>query len=875
MLMSITTDDEVSVSQVGGKAASLVRLHQAGFDVPDGFVLTTRFFADWIDTIEDSHQWSSAMALMEAIGQRSPDLKTRARLAEACDQVKQMAGQFQWSEQQRDVLNQLASLGPGPFAVRSSSPEEDLAGASFAGQYETLLDVGIEGMPAAVHTCFVSCLDSRVLLYKHMMQFDSLTPAIAVVVQHLIASETSGVAFSINPLTNDYDELLINASWGLGESLVSGDITPDAVVINKVTGDAADLRVGDKGGDRASEFCLTEAEYRKICAVATRVEAVYAAPVDVEWAFTSGRLHILQARPITTHIPLAEQLLTPPGAPRHLYFDGYLTDGITMSGPITPVSNDLMRKLLEMMLAWAIAPVEQRQLGRYGMMISAGRMYYDMSLWLHTIGSGKRLKQQVQQMDPTMAAVFTSPGLDQYRLKEIPGHLRLVKLIPQAPRILWRVRRAILVLLRPMRKPDEFRSEYQHLVAGFEPWVRRPIEFDRPVAEVFHDDMVHAGTVTMDSTYPAFMQFYFATLRLKGLVDDQEPEQMRLMSDLLGGYEQDMVVQMGHRIFDLAQLLDASEFGDLTALERRIEKRELPEAFLRPWDEFMSQYGHRGPLEMDIVNPRYGDAPRLVLQQIASLAESGGGFNPHDMLATKIRAREAAYDELLALLPRRKAKKLKKWYPTTLLYAGTREYFKHHLTHLYHRTRKHLLHRARAFVAAGRMDSVNDIFQLTLDDVDRAHGNADLNIRAMVDERGALFRQQKRQVRHFPLVIDSRGRLFRSSPGQTDLPAGSVAGAPVSPGVATGPIKVLNDPFEKEVEPGDVLVAVTTDPGWTPLFINAAAIILEVGGELQHGALVAREYGKPCVSGISDVTNAFSDGQMVEVDGTTGIVRVL
>ena len=133
----------------------------------------------------------------------------------------------------------------------------------------------------------------------------------------------------------------------------------------------------------------------------------------------------------------------------------------------------------------------------------------------------------------------------------------------------------------------------------------------------------------------------------------------------------------------------------------------------------------------------------------------------------------------------------------------------------------------------------------------------------------------KAHVRHFPQAIDSRGRILRAKIDQGDLPEGTLAGVAVSPGVATGPIKVLNDPFEKEVEPGDVLVAMTTDPGWTPLFINAAAVILEIGGELQHGALVAREYGKPCVSGIGDVTSTFRDGQMVEVDGDTGLIRNL
>ena len=139
--------------------------------------------------------------------------------------------------------------------------------------------------------------------------------------------------------------------------------------------------------------------------------------------------------------------------------------------------------------------------------------------------------------------------------------------------------------------------------------------------------------------------------------------------------------------------------------------------------------------------------------------------------------------------------------------------------------------------------------------------------------RAAFYRQLKRQVRHFPHAIDSRGRIPR--PTRRDDDASTLHGAPMSPGVARGPAKVLNEPFEQAIEPGDVLVAVTTDPGWTPLFVNAAAVVLEIGGELQHGALVAREFGKPCVAGIADIVKRIPNGQVVEVDGAAGTVRIV
>ncbi|MFQ5697253.1 MAG: PEP/pyruvate-binding domain-containing protein, partial [Myxococcota bacterium] len=211
----LSTDGPVDETQVGGKAGSLIRLIRAGFRVPGGVVLTTAFFAGWIEQIVSSETWH---AVVERAG--DPD---GAAFRLACSELGKSAANLVSSPAQREALAAAtAELGPGPFAVRSSSPEEDLEGASFAGLYETVLSVGCDEFERAVRTCFESCLAPRVLLYKREMDLASLSPSIAVVIQEQIASETSGVAFSLNPLTNDYDELLINASWGLGEALVSG-----------------------------------------------------------------------------------------------------------------------------------------------------------------------------------------------------------------------------------------------------------------------------------------------------------------------------------------------------------------------------------------------------------------------------------------------------------------------------------------------------------------------------------------------------------------------------------------------------------------------------------------------------------------------------
>ena len=278
-----------------------------------------------------------------------------------------------------------------------------------------------------------------------------------------------------------------------------------------------------------------------------------------------------------------------------------------------------------------------------------------------------------------------------------------------------------------------------------------------------------------------------------------------------------------------------------------------------------------GPLEMDLAYPKYGDDPRIALRQMAMLAR-GGSVNPGQIHERQARARQTAYEELAELLSPKNRRRLERAYHNILDFEPAREMPKHHLTMVNLRIRRRLLALADRWVDGGRLDRREDIFELGFEDIDRAEQDPGLDLRELLASRNRFYHRARALVRHFPHAIDSRGRILR--PDRPHEP-GELRGLAVSSGRVTGPVKVLHDPFEKAVEPGDILVAHTTDPGWTPLFINAGAVLLEVGGELQHGALVAREYGKPCVAGIVNLTRSLSDGQMVEVDGDAGVVRIL
>ena len=350
-------------------------------------------------------------------------------------------------------------------------------------------------------------------------------------------------------------------------------------------------------------------------------------------------------------------------------------------------------------------------------------------------------------------------------------------------------------------------------------------------------------------------------------------ETKALAEKLKLGITGNVVVEMGIALFRLAKRLERSDFEDLTRLAERIEQRQMSAEFLSAWDAFLSRYGCRGPLEMDLASPRFADDPGLALRQMSFMTVDDEGFDPEAAHQRLVEQRWQAYEALMSQSGWLRRALLRRLHRIIDLFAGTRDTPKHHNLLFHHALRKRVLTEGRCLVQQGRLNAPEEIFDLTFDDLEAAALQPSLDLRKVREERTRFLKRLEAQVRQFPGVIDSRGRILRPPPRQEK--PGELSGWAISPGVVTGPVKVLHNPYEKPVNKGDILVAHTTDPGWTPLFVNAAAIALEVGGVLQHGAVIAREYGKPCVAGIDGLMTKLHDNQRVEVDGTAGVIRLL
>ena len=874
LIVSFPGTEQTTLAEVGGKGYSLIRMVEGGLPVPPGVVLTTDFFAPWFDEIQTSATW---MALVDA----TPD-----KWATLCNELKELCPALPLTATQRqallDLRQNLASLGDDVlFAVRSSSPEEDLAQASFAGGYETRLGVRPTDLDDAVRHCFASSLDERVLVYKKEHGSDVRSPSIAVVVQKQIDSEVAGVGFSLNPLTNDYDEAVINANWGLGESVVAGLVSPDHFIVDKVGRQVVDKKLGakqvsiwlgpdggtiERKGHRSAELTLSAAQLGELTDVMCRIEDLYQKPTDIEWAYAAGQLHVLQARPITTYVPLAPEMLTQPGERRRLYADAALSKGMTTNVPFSPMVLDCWEDLLSSFLEefFGIELTPEKGL----VFFAGGRMYMNLSnmMWL---ASPKTMSKGSAPNDRLMAEIQANIDEKRYRAATRPPWMRF-GILWSVPRVLWLLRGSFWNTLWAILSPGRAHRSYQRKVDAYEVELTQTLDYGLPLAEFRR---TYAALMWRQPTMPTLMASLVALGSVNRVVGKKSAEVDALAEKLQLGFTGNVVVEMGIALFRLAKLLDPSDFEDLTRLAERVENRQMSAEFLSAWDAFLATYGWRGPQEMDLASRRYTDDPGLALRQMSFMTGDDEGFDPEAAHQRHVEDRRRAYEELMSRSGWLRRVLLRRVHRIIDLFAGTRDMPKHQIVLFNYALRKRALIEGKRLVREGRLDTAEDVFDLTVRDLESANLDASLNLREVREERTRFLKILKAQVTEFPQVIDSRGRILRPPPREEK--PGELSVMAVSPGVVTGPVKVLRDPHEKPVHRGDVLVAYTTDPGWTPLFVNAAAVVLEVGGVLQHGAVVAREYGKPCVVGIDRLMTKLHDGQRVQVDGTAGVIRLL
>lgn len=848
------------LGEVGGKGYSLIEGTRAGLPVPPGFVLATHFFEPWFKQLKKTEEWKYFRA------------SEGKELKKAADALKKAATKLHFdTEQSRTIGEAFLQTKGDLFAVRSSSPNEDLEGASFAGGYETILGVQKPDIENAVRRCFASCLDHRVFVYMKESGFDVSDPKIAVVVQQQIGSEISGVGFSLNPVTNNFDEAVINANWGLGETVVAGQVTPDFFVVDTSKRTIVERSLGSKetsmwlvpgGGTqekkdfRSADATLSDAQIFALADLIRAVEKHYGKPMDIEWAYAEGMLYLLQARPITAYVPLSPEMITSPGRRKRLYFDLSITaEGMTR--PISYLGTSAFRRLIRVAGKVIFLRDITTNIDRAIAHISDGRIFVNVSTFFKIVGK-KRLVGILNNIDPLAMRVVESLDERDY----MPRVFKL-GLLPYG--VLLRLPRIIAYVLRAQRDPIGVDAQIKKNLSAFQREARAIVARDIPFTQMLDTLIERMFLLVFLHTIPLVLRSRVALARLQDMVGDKEKVDV-----LTRSLPHNITIEMGVALSKIAQLVpkDMSREGFL----KKAADGSLPVQLRDGWADFLFLYGIRGPEEIDPAAPRYSEKPEMLIDLLFSSRE---GESAQALFDRGVAEREAMYDEIHGTLIRTSLKQAKRFsseYRFLVNFGGYRESHKYYLVHSCALVREKLLTFGRSLAAEGKLDSPEQIFDLSLEQLDEVRAGRSMDLRVLANENTAFIRTLARITRP-PALIDSRGLIPR--PPVQALKEGEYAGAPISSGVVRGRVKVLHTPHEKPFEKGEILVARATDPGWTPLFVNAAGVILEVGGVLQHGALVAREYGLPCVAGIDRATEIWKDGQMVEVDGSQGIVRVI
>jgi pyruvate,water dikinase len=802
----------------GGKASTLARLRAAGFPVPDGFVIT-------------------------------PDEDVVLTLAEALGALRRRVGD--------DVR----------FAVRSSGIAEDSSDASFAGQYESVLGVrSAVDVAQAIERCFVSFSNDRALAYYAGRGVRDAGGA--VLVQQLVEADAAGVAFTVDPVTGARDRVTIDAAPGLGEAVVGGRVVPDAFAV-LTSGAIVHRRLT---GARAS---LGDDAVRAVAALARRVEAHEGRPVDIEWAWHGGQVHLLQARPITA-------IAAPPGPPEDwvpelntaidprfpLYSNGNVSE--ILPGCVTPLTFSLFARVVER--AFRDLPE------RVGSMTDVGPRPVVVGFFFH------RLYLNASYF---MTAADRSPGASPDHVYEEligrpPVRHPAWKWSDLLPWNLWRGAWIIGRFLALQRQLPRDIAACRTLLDD-----RRRQFAQKDPTQWSADELASSIVLAESASLPAIVHIrasQFANTSFGTL----QSLTRRWLDDATGTVASSLVTGIGW-LAGASPAVDLSEMGRFVAREPALVAgfRDQPDderllaqiqaAERGPWADlrsrlrdFIGRYGHRGFREAEYRSPSWGERPATVLTHLRTHLTPGQA-SISEIAVRQQRISDEARTRALARLDGLERALFTPVLEAARKHIAAREQMKDLLMQFVALQRRVIA--AAKLRLADLLEQGDDIYFLLDREVAAALRGEQRReaLQAIVKRRRQEFAWCERlQV---PKVQDGTARassVMEPPPSEDDL-----SGLSVSPGIVEGPARIVFDPAEASIDAGDILVAPVTDVAWTPLFLHAKGLVVEVGGLLSHGSIVAREYGIPAVTAVAGATRRIRSGDRVRVDANRGVVAIL
>lgn len=888
---------EATLETAGGKGQSLSRMTATGLPVPAGFHLTISAYEYFVESnglqatildlaepevIEGALSFEPASAAIQHLFDEA------ALPTEISDEIGRSYGAL--------------AGGEPAVAVRSSANAEDLPDMSFAGQQDTYLNVrGEASLIDAVRRCWASLWTARAISYRHQMGIGQDQVAMAVVIQRMVPAEVSGVLFTANPATGDRDEMVLNAGYGLGEAIVSGEVTPDAYVVDRKTLAAKETVIGakeqmvvadgDQGtkmaevdSDRRDRESLSEEQIKELAALAQEAEELFdGLPQDIEWLFAEEKLWLLQSRPITNlPPPPLKSVRWEPPEPGAFLSRSQLVEHIP--GPVSPLFEHLHMK---------------RSLQHYwGLNLMArGYAYEDTQppacFYVQNTIHGYAYRQ-----------VWEPPGTGRLQskpkghwhpasLQKLPAKLRFYRL--QFRTHVWFVLEWRLISLpRYLRKVGKW-AELDPNTASIEQlWKGIRVMSQADARYWYRGGVWNAFAMTRgtESQLHSFLQEhsegrYTSGQFLSGMKSRAFDAQVALW-------------RIAKRIKSDSKLYETTIATPPKRLLEMLRAHPSAEPVCRELDNYFDIYGHQ-VFTLDFAEPSQAENPESIMQSLLALVLQAD-YDPIAGQKALAGKREALIREATQYF---REKKLKRKFRSMLRKASrfypNREEAMFFMGKAWTVLRLFAKELGRRMVEAEMLTDPEDVYFLTVDELGRAvrvlvsgqrlkafvsskrfaHLAQDerLNMDLSLPEYRQLTKE-RRQLREARRYLNPPEEVPGSPPWGWGMPhdvpkndGNTLKGSPVSPGQVTAEVSLILTPADfHKMKPGTILVCTTTTPAWTQLFTQAKGLATDIGGILAHGAIVAREFGIPAVLGTGDITKRVKSGDVITVDGTKGTV---
>jgi pyruvate,water dikinase len=851
--------DEAQVALVGGKGANLGALSRIdGIRVPAGFCVTTDAFRRVMaeaPSIDDRLDQLSRLEPddREAIRAHSAEIR---RILEAVAVPDDLASA---------ITGPLARLGEqAAYAVRSSATAEDLPTASFAGQQDTYLNVvGPAAILQHVNRCWASLFTERAVTYRLRNGIDHRKVHMAVVVQRMVFPQAAGVLFTADPVTGNRKVASVEASFGLGEALVSGLVNADVykvrdgeVVHKAVAIKQLAVLASPAGGtrqlaiqpDRQQQPALTDAQVVRLVRIGRRIEARFGRPQDIEWCLVDGRFQIVQSRPITTLFPI------PVAGDRenHVYIS--VGHQQMMTDPLKPLGLSF----------WQLTT--PRPMAEAG-----GRLFVDVTRAMASPASRAGLLG-LAKSDPLIGDALETIHQRGDFIRSLPDEAPSAP-AAGAPPGPSEIDPAIVTEL--IRRNQASIADLKHDIRG---------KSGSALLDFILADMQELRRILFD---PQSRQVFMSAMEAASWLNEQLLAwlgEKNAADTLTQSVPNNVTAEMGLALLDVADVI--RPHPDVVGFLRHVADdaflEELPRlaggrearAAIRAW---LDKYGMRGVGEIDITRPRWSEHPTalvpILLGHIDNV-EPGAGKRRFEQGRQEARKQERQLLQRLRALPdgERKADEARRMIDRVRTYSGYREYPKYGMVSRYFVYKQALLEEAERLQQARVIRDRDDIFYLRFEELQEVVRTQQADDQ-LIRERQEAFASY--QLLTPPRVLTSDGEAVAGAYRRDDVPAGALVGLPVSAGTVEGRARVILDMVDADLEVGDILVTAFTDPSWTPLFVAVTGLVTEVGGLMTHGAVIAREYGLPAVVGVEHATRLIRDGQRIRVHGTDGYVEIL